>query len=231
MSDDTDSLHHLRTAIERLDPDARESLKHWLYLNSWEESTDRVAEAVPKYETNHLSIEEYLEHEAQSPTRYEYVDGQIFAMSGARMRHSIICGNVFLAMATHLRGSPCMAFKESFKVALRTRERSFMYYPDVMVACGKKDPQSVYLEDPKLVIEVLSPSTARVDRNEKARNYRRIPTLQEYVLIAQSPCQVVIQRREEEWRSRTLDSVDQTLRLESIAMSLRLADIYEGALK
>jgi Uma2 family endonuclease len=224
-------LNPIMTAIERLAPDARYTLKEWFFSQDWPEELEeyRVAETAAKYQTRYLSFEEYLEEEAAGGTRYEYLDGVMYAMSGSRLRHNVICTNVLRAVANHLGNGPCRVFSENTKVSHRSRAKNFCYYPDLLVACGKYDLDDVHLSDPKLVIEVLSPSTERLDRNEKAVNYRHIASLEEYVLIAQNRCEVTIQRRKDDWQSLTLGLLDETLQLESIELSLPLAKIYERA--
>lgn len=232
MIDDTDSLRALEGAIERLSPDARASLEHWIYLNlsrPEEVLADRVVESAARYESPFLSFEEYLQREAVSPIRHEYVDGEVFAMSAPTLRHGVICGNTFNAVFNHLRGRPCRAFMENVKVAQQKQQPQFSYYPDVLVACGKLDQEAHHLEEPKLVVEVLSPSTARTDRNEKSLNYRLIPTLDEYVIIAQRRREVTLLRRREEWKPLVLISSDAVLDLESVQLALPLEQIYEGA--
>ena len=189
---------------------------------------DRVAETAAAYGSRYITVEEYLELEAASPFRHEYVDGVMYAMSGALVRHNVIGGNVFAALLAHLRGKPCRPYIEAVKAAYLTSRKNFFYYPDVMVACGKTDLEAQYIEDPKLVIEVLSPSTEKVDRKEKALNYQKIVTLEEYVLIAQSHCEVTVQRRRGDWRPEVLNAGALTVELESVGLKLPLMQIYEG---
>jgi Uma2 family endonuclease len=111
---------------------------------------------------------------------------------------------------------------------LTVERDEIFYYPDVTVACGPQDLERVFLTDPKLVVEVLSPSTERTDRREKALNYREIPTLEEYVLIAQHKPEVTLYRRSEEWRARVLTQPEALLELHSIAFTLPLGCIYDG---
>ena len=229
MSDPTDSFEQLQAAIERLDIDAQYRLKQWFFCQSLidDEEPDRVAEAVPKYASSYLSVEEFLKLETESDIRYEYVDGQMYAMSGASLRHKLICTNLSGALGAHLRGGPCRAFQEGVKVLARSSERSFIYYPDLVVVCGKLDQKATHLEEPRLIVEVASPSTARVDREEKARNYQLIPSLEEYIMVAQHQCKVTVLRRSHQWRPTTLEVPDGTLALDSISLSLPVAQIYE----
>lgn len=189
---------------------------------------ERVEETAPAYGSRYITVEEYLELEAASPFRHEYVDGVMYAMSGALVHHNVIGGNVFGALLNHLRGRPCRPYMEAVKAAYLTSRRNFFYYPDVMVACGKTDQESRYIEDPKLVVEVLSRSTEKVDRNEKALNYQKIVTLEEYVLIAQTHCEVIVQRRRDGWRPVVLSADALTVELESVALEIPMAQIYES---
>ncbi|MFU2489955.1 Uma2 family endonuclease [Thauera sp. WH-1] len=134
-----------------------------------------------------LDESEYLALEARSPVRYEYVAGEIFAMTGASVRHNIIAGNLYTALRTHLRGTPCRALMEGVKLYLK-KERSY-FYPDVMVTCESRllelDAETQLVDSRALIIEVLSPSTEGIDRREKLRAYRTLPSLKEYAMVSQ----------------------------------------------
>lgn len=139
-----------------------------------------------------LSVAEYVQFELASPRKHEYVAGQVFAMVGVSRRHSGITGNLFLKLAQAAGDGPCRVHLA--EVRLRASENIF-YYPDVMVACGP-EPEDPYIEDaPCLVVEVLSPSTATVDRREKLLVYRQIPSLRAYLIVHQEE-----RRVERHWR-------------------------------
>src|SRR6185503_7069483 len=110
-----------------------------------------------------LSIDEYFELEERSPIRHEYVDGEVYAMTGVTRRHSRIAGNVFAHAWAAARGGPCRVHVNDLKV----RIGDIIYYPDVMVACGAEPADARIEIAPCLLVEVLSPSTERVDRHEK----------------------------------------------------------------
>ena len=192
----------------------------------------RVAEPGEAYgarvERGLMSIEEYLKFEEGTPIRHEYVAGEVFAMSGGSRKHALIAGNVFAAFHAHLRGGPCSSFMNNFKLHLDVNESKFFYYPDVMVACGPQADDR-FCTNPRLIVEVLSPSTERTDRREKASNYRQIPALEEYVLVAQRMAEVTIYRRREHWAPLILNSLAETAEFRSIELSLPLGQIYEGA--
>lgn len=177
-----------------------------------------------------LSVEEYLELEEVSATKHEYIGGELFAMTGTTNRHGLICMNVAGALRSHLRGGPCRAFMSGVKVRLTVDRDEIFYYPDVLVACGPQDLGKTYVRDPKLIVEVLSPSTQRVDRREKALSYRHISSLEQYVLIAQDEPEVTIYARSEDWRARVHARLEAQAALHSVALSLPLTRIYEDAL-
>lgn len=223
------TLDDIRRAIERLTAVQRRDLEVWIreaaHMEDGVREPRAAYAAAPPY---YLSVEEYLRFEESNSTRHEYVGGELFAMAGATKRHNVISLNVASALLAHLRGGPCRAYVENVKVRLTVERDEIFYYPDVTVARGPQDLERVFLTDPKLVVEVLSPSTERTDRREKALNYRQIPTLEEYVLIAQHKSEVTLYRRSEVWRVRVLTQPDALLELRSIAFALPLDRIYEG---
>ena len=175
-----------------------------------------------------LSVDDYLRHDADSAVRHEYIGGRIHAMSGTNIRHNVIAGNMLAAFRAHLRGSPCQAYMSDLKVRLAVNREDIFYYPDVMVACGDVRPEAHYLRDPTLIIEVLSPSTESIDRREKLLNYPLIPTLQEYVLVAQETREITLHRREEHWRPVALTAPAAAVEFRSIKLTAPLAQVYEG---
>ena len=175
------------------------------------------------------SESDYLAYEAQSPVRHEYVAGEIFAMTGASIRHNIIAGNLYTALRTHLRGTPCRALMEGVKLYLK-KERSY-FYPDVMVTCESRllelDAQMQIVDSPTLIIEVLSPSTEGIDRREKLRAYRTLPSLKEYALVSQDECKLELYRRRGDiaWDIITFEPGD-AVEFASVELQLPIADVY-----
>jgi Uma2 family endonuclease len=129
-----------------------------------------------------MTIEEYLEWEPQQDVRYEYVNGEVFAMTGGTIPHNDIALNLYTALRPHVRSRGCRANVSDVKV--QVTPKSPYYYPDVIVSC---DPQDLnarkFIQNPKLIVEVLSPGTSAKDRGEKFTYYLTIPTLQEYIMI------------------------------------------------
>lgn len=177
-----------------------------------------------------LTIEEYLAFERASETKHDYFDGEIFDMSGASRKHSLISGNIFGEIRSQIRGRrTCEVHSESLRV--RTPDDLFTY-PDVLVICGEPrfdDSHFDTLLNPTVIVEVLSPSTAGYDRNTKSLSYRLIPSLTEYVLVAQERIFVehLVRQPGEGWFLRELTSLEQALDLRAIDCRLPLKDIYE----
>lgn len=174
----------------------------------------------------YISPADYLATEEISPIRHEYRDGEVFAMTGGTRNHNAIIGNLLVALKTQLRGSGCRVFLVGMK--LRIEASNAFYYPDVVVTCDDRDrpnnEQSISY--PRLIIEVLSPSTARFDRTEKFADYRTIPSLTEYVLVATDQQAIEVFQKSDlgEWqRANPTDPVQ----LVSINASISIADIYD----
>ena len=225
-------VQEIKQAIDRLSPAERYTIAMWILESR--ELGDHVAEPAPAYnmavENRHLSVEDYLDFELGASTRHEYIAGEIFAMSGVSAAHNLIVGNVHRAFANHLHGGPCRTFISDFKVRLKINMDDIFYYPDVMVACGREGLEKYFLRNPKVIVEVLSQSTEGTDRREKFINYRRIPTLEEYILIAQDTPEVTIYRRSTEWKPTVLTALEAIGEIQSIELSLPLAQVYDGAL-
>lgn len=129
-----------------------------------------------------MTPQEYLRWEEKQPIKYEYINGEVYAMTGGTLPHNSIALNLASALKNHLRSQGCKVFMADAKVGVS--QNGPFHYPDVMVTCDSRDQtarQVIY--HPCLIIEILSPSTAHFDQGRKFRNYRRIDTLKEYVLI------------------------------------------------
>lgn len=148
---------------------------------------------------NFISPEDYLEGEKLSDIRHEYINGHVYAMAGESKTHNEIVGNLYMLLRQHLRGSDCRVFIENVKTHVQHLKDKKYFYPDVQVTCESEDNSEYYEDNPKLIIEVLSPSTERRDRSEKFSTYRKIPILLEYVLVAQDIQRVEVYRRSTSW--------------------------------
>lgn len=222
------ALSEVENAILRLSQVECDRLVEW--LETIRRDRLRVSESAPKYAAEPqvpMTFEEYLELEANSRIRHEYLAGEVFAMCGVTPRHNRIAGRLHGAFRDHLRGGPCEPYISDVAVKLRISRDDYAYYPDVMVVCGREKEDERFFTDPKLIVEVLSPSTAGVDRHEKRIAYRRIPALEEYVIVAQDAVEVTVYRREDAWERAVLESLDSVLELRAIGLTLPLAQIYE----
>lgn len=181
-----------------------------------------LRKVVPK-----LTVEEYLEAEKDGTIRHEYVDGEVYAMSGASKRHNLVANNLNVTLRQCLRGGPCQVFFVDVKV--RVEAANVFYYPDLVVACDPTDDHEYYVTQPILVVEVESPSTSAIDRREKLMTYRKLDSLREYLLLAQDTISATVFRREQDglWSSEELGA-GQELHLESVDLTINLSALYEG---
>jgi Uma2 family endonuclease len=173
-----------------------------------------------------ISSEEYLELDRASlDVKYEYDDGHMYAMSGGTVEHGQIAINMIRALANHFGQGPCRAFSSDTKTQVA---ESKYYYPDVTVSCNPEDRQRgvTIIRSPRLVMEVLSPSTETNDRGRKFRAYRACPSIQEYILVSSQHQEVEIyQRQGDVWVYRQFGP-GQQVPLVSIGLSIAMADIY-----
>ncbi|MEZ5448591.1 MAG: Uma2 family endonuclease [Thiolinea sp.] len=178
-------------------------------------------------QTHYLSPEAYLlgENDRADGIRYEYVNGQVYAMAGASREHNILTGEFFAILRNHLRGSSCRTYLSDMKVGIQTLRENHFYYPDVQVTCSEEGNR-YFNTSPCLIIEVLSGTTARIDRHEKLAAYRLLDSLQEYVLCAQDTPLVEIYRRRNEWQTEYFVS-GQSLLLESVGLEIAVDELYE----
>lgn len=226
-------IEEIQSGIERLSARDRATILAWMQTELLV-SDSFVGEPLAAYdwdrEPRRMTVEEYLDFEDPTGLGYEYVGGEIFAMTGASVRHGTIIENLANAFHDHLRGGPCRSYASGVKVRMKVNDDDVFYCPDVLVVCGPINNDGKYLPDPKLIVEVISPSTEYTDRREKALHYRNIASLEEFVLIAQKRHEVTIYRRSEEWRSEVLTAAESVAECRSVGLSLPLKVIYDGAL-
>jgi Uma2 family endonuclease len=173
-----------------------------------------------------VTPEEYLVRERAAEYKTEYHGGELVAMTGATGAHLRVARNTALALGLQVDGGPCEMFISDCMVHLA---EDWYVYPDIVVACGGADlREGRILMNPSLVVEVLSPSTERKDRGEKGDAYRSVPTMREYLLLAQNRVRAELYRRQADgrWECTVLQSPDDVLTLASIGCVLRLADAY-----
>lgn len=177
-----------------------------------------------------LTPEEYLAIERAAEYKSEYFDGEVFPMPGASRRHNLISMNVGATLNLQLKRRPCEVYPSDMRVKIPAT--GLYTYPDVVVVCGEpqfEDAQVDTLLNPTLLVEVLSESTEGYDRGKKSENYRTLPSLMEYLLIAQEKYHVEHYARQADnrWLLTETKSPADTLHLAAISCELALTDIYD----
>ncbi len=173
---------------------------------------------------------EYLAWEEDAPRKSEYVGGEIRMMSGGTLKHSALAVNVSTQLNIALRERGCLVLSSDAKV--RTTTGSFRY-PDVSVICGDiqfHEQNETVLTNPLVVVEVLSPSTEVIDRDEKLHEYEGIESLQSYLLVEQRMARIEQYTRMDngEWKHQTVQGLESTLAIPALSVTLALAEIYKG---
>lgn len=169
-----------------------------------------------------ISETDYLEGEKISEIKHEYIDGYVYAMSGASANHNRIALNLAGEFRAGLKGKSCQPYTSDMKVKVGSK----YFYPDVIVDCTTIAGDSYFTETPTLLIEVLSKSTRRIDETVKRMAYMQIPTLQEYVLIEQDIVDVEVVRRANGWMSEHYFLGDE-ITFASIGLTLTVEEIYD----
>ena len=176
-----------------------------------------------------LSVQEYLAWEAENEIKHEYIDGEVFAMSGGTSKHSRVAANVIGAIYRKLRDSICFAHTSDMRV--KVAEDRYVY-PDLSVVCGKEqfdDESETSLLNPILVVEVTSPSSIERDRFIKRDFYRLVASIQAYLVIDQHRvCAELYSRADVGWLLQVFTDLDDVIPLAMLNCELPLADIYRG---
>lgn len=181
----------------------------------------------PFAEKSRFDAEAYLAWEAGQPGKHEYLRGEVFAMVGAVEAHVTVALNLAMALRNHVRGGPCSVFISDMK--LRVAADDAYYYPDVFVTCAPSDrAEDRYKSAPSLIVEVLSPSTDAYDRGDKFASCRKLPSLQEYVLVNPARMSVEIFRRDDQnrWVLYPFET-GQVVEFASVGLHLHIEAIYE----
>ena len=175
--------------------------------------------------------EEYLAFERAADTKHEYLDGQIYAMAGGSPPHNQVCFNAIVAVGVQIRGTECIGYTSDQKI--RTDPMDLFSYPDLTVVCGQPvfhDKHKDVILNPKVIIEVLSPTTEDYDRSEKLSRYQKLNSLSDYILVSQiRPCveHFVRQKGKRQWLFTIETEMAAEIFIASINCKLKLADIYD----
>lgn len=182
---------------------------------------------------HYYTLEEYFALEKVGDARYEYWDGEIFCMSGGSKEHYELCSNILRLLFQMTQGKPCKTFTPD--APIKTPKLPPYRYPDASVVCGDSQFESIHgidaLVNPVLIVEVLSPNTEDVDKEEKRIAYQAIESLQEYLLIAQDKVEVTHYTRNGDiWFRNILTDLSAQLHLTSLQQSILLAELYRGVI-
>ena len=183
------------------------------------------------YSKQKMTIEEYLEFENAATEKHEYYQGEIFAMSGAKLAHNEIVVNTLFSILQFLKGKLCKPYGSDLRIYIE--KNTLFTYPDISIFCDEvltRNDDEMNALNPVILIEVLSPSTKNYDRGSKFKLYRDIPTLKEYVLIDSETINVEIFAINPEgyWELREYKDINDTVEISHIAMQLSMEDIYSG---
>jgi Uma2 family endonuclease len=181
--------------------------------------------ADPALNIPRISAKEYLEMERDATCKHEFIDGIVYSMAGASLRHNTIS----LDIRGLLRGRlarPCRPYAADVKVLIQTSTTERYFYPDVLVTCSDLDNDSHVIKQPVLIIEVVSESTKDFDRGDKFAAYRLLPSFQEYLLVQQDKPEIELFRKRTNWLSEAFGLADEIV-LESVQLKLPVSAFYQ----
>jgi Uma2 family endonuclease len=190
--------------------------------------------AAPTDLRRRYTFAEYLAYEEASEIKHEFHEGEILAMSGTSPEHALITANAVAALHSVLVGKPCRVYSADLKIGVKPGSR--VCYPDASIVCGPleydpNDPKRHVVTNPRVIIEVLSPTTEGYDRGDKFRHYRNIPSLAEYVLISQDAplIETFFRQGDGSWLiAGTFTGLDARARLRALDIDIALSDVYAG---
>ena len=179
-----------------------------------------------------LTYAQYLEREATSVEKHDFINGEIYAMAGGTIEHGALAGAIFSEIRSALSTKPCRPFTSDVRIRVETTGATF--YPDVSVVCGQLETSPAdqhAITNPMVIVEVLSESTEAYDRGAKAFHYRRIPSLKEYVLVGQTERRIEVQRLNAQgvWELHFAGPAER-FELTSLGISLSVDAIYANPL-
>lgn len=183
----------------------------------------------PAVQNSYYTPEEYLSYEDDAEYKSEYFNGEIIAMAGGSAEHSIICVNMMRRLSEKLDNRECFVFDSNMKLDIQTYNH--FVYPDVMVVCGEIEfsrNRTDIIQNPVLVIEVLSPATRHFDRGDKFTFYRSIPSMKEYAMISQDEpmIEVYYKQNHKTWIYTIAKGLDDSVLFRTLDIELPLKHIY-----
>lgn len=182
---------------------------------------------------NLSTVADYLKYENTATNKHEYRDGEIVAMAGNSYNHSLIAINFAGELHAQLKGKPCRVLDSNLRIGIPGTP--LYTYPDLSVICGPaqmdpKDPAGQTATNPRVLVEILSPSTEAYDRGEKFTRYRTLESLEEYVLISQQTPRIEVFHRQPDatWIFTSTSGLEARVRLASVQAEVALAEVYAG---
>ena len=177
-----------------------------------------------------ITAADYLALERQAETKSEYLNGHIYAMSGASLKHNRIVAGLAVAVGAQLRRKPCEPFFGDMRV--KVGPTGLYTYPDVVIVCGEPQLEDTHFDtllNPKVIIEVLSDSTEAYDRSGKFAHYRALESLTDYLLVAQNQPRIehFARQTDQSWRYSIVDGLEAEIEIATIDCVLQLAEVYE----
>jgi Uma2 family endonuclease len=181
--------------------------------------------------TRRISPQEYLAQERLADFRSEYLHGQMFPMSRSSFQHTLIKGNLAGEAGNQLESGSCHVLTSDMRV--RVNATGFYTYPNIAIVCDEpqfEDAAVDTLLNPRVIVEVLSDSTEKYDRGAKFAHYRQVPSLQEYILVAQDRPLVerYVRQADGSWLLTVFDKPDQVFAFASVPVRVPLTEIYRG---
>lgn len=180
-----------------------------------------------------LTLAEYLQFELHATDKHEFREGEVVAMAGGTGEHSLIIANLIGEVRNRLKGGLCRVYESNLRVVVNRGAR--YVYPDASVICGPIDYDPAdegrhTATNPKVIVEVLSPSTEAYDRGEKFRRYLKVPSFEEYVLVSQAMPVIETYTRQGDgsWAFRAYEGLDAVARLRSLDIDLPAAEVFAG---
>ncbi len=191
---------------------------------------NEVKEPAVAYHKKYMTEEEYLAMEEKALEKHEYYQGETFAMSGSKVPHNTIAGNLFRDIAVHLHKKKCRPFNSDQRVYIE--KNGIFTYPDLSVVCGKTETRkddNWNITNPSVIIEILSPSTKNYALGDKFKLYRNLPFLQEYILIDSEAVSIEAFCITEQgfWELKEYKHANDSLLIKTIQLILSVTDIYK----
>ena len=184
------------------------------------------------YKAPLFSVQEYIAHEQESGVKYEYCDGQIYAMAGGSINHGLLCGNIYSELRSKLKANNSDCKPVVSEIKLNIESKNSFVYPDAMVICGDMEPAKQdknAITNPILIVEVLSKTTADYDRGDKFHLYCQIASFQEYVLIEQDKPSIEVFYKKpgsDLWRISRTEGLQGVLKIHSLNIEVALSELY-----